>query len=89
MIFVKNGPQSKHRCYDLKFQENSYLDVYTGADDWRNGLHRYSIDKFQSDYIRRRPKRQHSYSHHREKAKSYKTLLHTWRIYNEIQENII
>jgi len=31
----------------------------------------------------------YSYSHHREKAKSYETLLHTWRICTELRENII
>ena len=38
--------------------------------------------------ICRYPKRQYSYNPHREKAKSYKTLRHTWRICNETRENI-
>ena len=89
MIFVQTGPQSKRRCYDLYIQENSYLDVYTGADDWRNGLPRYYVDNFRSDNTAEQPKREHSYSHHREKAKYYKILLHTWRICNERRADII
>ena len=51
MVFVKNGRQSKRRCYDLSFHEKSHLDVYTGADDLWNGLPPYSADKYRSVYI--------------------------------------